>query len=253
MPTGMKLLFFRIGAVGVFGLVMVLGIAAFRGHGTARYAAAQKRATDACRAFRDQPQHVDSGVCRYDEFGPLTFKEFHVEEERIEQARAAFARQDLVTGGRALAAASRWAHEQDRTGKSTTYAPMIVRKVVELLDLYGAGLDERTRREVLGNARLEAAVRPFERERLTRLWVLASYEKQRLPDAPPFDPSSLADEMEIDEPAYVEMGEASLLGDVPRCESATHRLGPLSGGSAVARDCSRMADAVRLGARVAAM
>ncbi len=249
----MKLLLFRIAAVGLFGLVLVLGITAFRGHGTTRYAAAQKRATDACRVFRDQANHVDSEVCRYDEFGPVTFKEFHLEEARLEEARVAFARHDSLAAGRALAVAVRWAHEQDRTGNGTYYPPMIVRKAVELLEAHGAALDERTRREIIASARLEAAAHPFERERLTRLWVLASYERLRLQDAPPFDASSLADEMEIDEAAYLEMSEATLLEDVPRCERAAHRLGALSGGSAVARQCSRMVDTVRVGKLVATM
>ena len=196
-------------------------------------AAAQERALAACRVYRDEPSHVDADVCRFDQFGPLTFKGFHVAEAQLGEARAAFARHDAGKGGIALAAAARFAHDTDRTESFSNFAERIVREVTLLLEEHGGELDAGVRRAIVADARLEAAARPFERERVNALWVLSQYHRYQFEQDEPAATGALADEMEADEPAFHEMTDATLAGDIPRCEQAAARLGPLVGSNAV--------------------
>ena len=198
----MKLSFLRIAGVLGVGLVVLLALRTLRDRAAAsRYAAAQERALAACRVYRDEPSHVDADVCRFDQFGPLTFKQFHVAEAQLVEARAAFAR-----------------------------------------------------RAIVADARLEAAARPFERERVHALWILSQYHRYQFEQDEPAATGALVDEMESDEPAFHEMTDATLAGDIPGCEEAAARLGTLVGINAVlGRQCALLAEAAHVRARLDAM
>lgn len=251
----MKLLLLRIVGVAAFGLVVFLAIHAFRSSGATRYAAAQKRAKDACRAFRDQPGHAEANVCRHDEFGPKTFEQYKAAEWKLGAARDAFARQDPASAGRTLldltASARRW--DEHGTLVSAIFASRMIAQIVDVLDAHGAELDPRTRRAILSSARLEVASHPFERERLDHLWALSHYRETRWSSDPSSSDAALADQMEHDDAAYVEMNAATLLGDVKRCESAARSLGRQGSADFMVHACPRFAEAVRTGKRIEAM
>lgn len=251
----MNTLLRRIALVTAAGLVAYLGFSSFHSSAAERYAARQRHATAACRAFRDQPAHANANVCRYDEFGPLTFKAFHAAEAELDEARDALARHDGASTTRTLLAVSASAREMARRDgrMSTLYTIRLVDRIVDLVEAHGAEIGAGARREILDNARLEAALHPFEVERLTLLWVVAHYDTQRLPDGRRFSVGELADEMDHDEAAFLEMEEATLRGDVTKCEARARTLGPLGHPEFMPGMCAKMSAAVRTRARIERM
>lgn len=245
----MKTLFSRVAVVGLFGLV---ALALVGDRGAARYAAAQKRATEACRAFRAQPGHEDAEACRFDAFGPSTFKRFNAGEADLEQARAAFARHDPASAGRLLLAVGAVARDMDQRGSfgGALFATRLVGRIVTMIGAYGGEVDGATRRRVLETVRLEAATHPFEDERVSQLWVLANYNEITFAGAPRVSASELTDAMDRDEAAYLAMDEAAVRGDVPRCEAAARTLGRFSKGEYMAGLCTGFAEGVRTRQRV---
>jgi hypothetical protein len=73
------------------------------------------------------------------------------------------------------------------------------------------------------------------------LWTLAHYD---------LDAGTLADEMVRSDKTYSEMTEATLAGDIPRCDSAARHLGRFDSPDFMVRQCSKLAEVVNTGRRI---
>jgi hypothetical protein len=181
---------------------------------SSRYEALRDRVAVECRAFRADPAHAESPVCRDDGR--------HAVLPGLIEARRAWAdAEQAMTGDGAAAALTRAlvvlrVVQQDDTMLGILIAMTVATGTLDLID--AAHLSPTQRRAVFAAARFEIARNPFEPERLAFLSELADPESERAQAIPDLD--DRAEAMAVADHLFTVMDAALAAGDVNTCISA---------------------------------